>query len=308
MNALYTHALRQTQSITADLALLESSLSRSSSSGGEAGSSSPYGSYGNPSPSLQGNGVDTAGLNGQIVASLAALQRTVEDYEGMAKRELVEANKGKAQTRIDRIRNDYKELRSQYDSLKQKQSTQRQEADRASLLSTSIAPAAGGGAMQQRRIVPQASSSSLGGNESPYSYSQRATPEPSTTTRGYLSVGSGSSGNTLPTSSNYNRASTKNLYTPRTNAALDEGSFINETGNQLDAFIAQGQAILGNLGNQRDILKSTQRRLLSAANTLGLSREVIGFIERRGRGDMAVFLVGSVVTLISFIMIIRYLG
>lgn len=99
MNALYTHALRQTQSITADLALLESSITRSSSNGeANTSTSSPYGSYGNPSPSLQGNGVDTAGLNGQIVASLAALQRTVEDYEGMAKRELVEANKGKAQT------------------------------------------------------------------------------------------------------------------------------------------------------------------------------------------------------------------
>lgn len=97
MNALYTHALRQTQSITADLALLEGSILRSSEASGSGSSSSPYG-YGNPSPSLQGNGVDTAGLNGQIVTSLAALQRTVEDYEGMAKRELVEANKGKAQT------------------------------------------------------------------------------------------------------------------------------------------------------------------------------------------------------------------
>ena len=95
MNALYTHALRQTQSITADLALLEGSILRSSEASGS--NSSPYG-YGNPSPSLQGNGVDTAGLNGQIVASLAALQRTVEDYEGMAKRELVESSKGKAQT------------------------------------------------------------------------------------------------------------------------------------------------------------------------------------------------------------------
>lgn len=99
MNALYTHALRQTQSITADLALLEKSISRPGESSGSASSaSSPYGGYSNPSPSLQGNGVDTAGLNGQIVASLAALQRTVEDYESMAKRELVEANKAKAQT------------------------------------------------------------------------------------------------------------------------------------------------------------------------------------------------------------------
>lgn len=97
MNALYTHALRQTQSITADLAVLESSIVRPGEASG-SGSTSPYGSYGSPPPSLQGNGVDTAGLNGQIVASLAALQRTVEDYEEMAKRELVEASKAKAQT------------------------------------------------------------------------------------------------------------------------------------------------------------------------------------------------------------------
>lgn len=98
MNALYTHALRQTQSITSDLALLENSLR-------PPGSPSLQGDDLNgfvktPSPSLQGNGVDTTGLNGQIVASLAALQRTVDDYENMAKKELVEANKGKAATSV----------------------------------------------------------------------------------------------------------------------------------------------------------------------------------------------------------------
>lgn len=87
MNALYTHALRQTQSITSDLALLESTLRPTTPSLNGEGPSSR---------SLQGNGVDSAGLNGQIVASLAALQRTVDDYDNMAKRELVEANKGKA--------------------------------------------------------------------------------------------------------------------------------------------------------------------------------------------------------------------
>jgi len=108
MNALYTHALRQTQSITSDLALLEGSLSRqadASTSSSSSSSPAKYGSNGGyssrVSPSLQGNGVDTAGLNGQIVASLAALQRTVEDYEGMAKRELVEANKAKAQRWVE---------------------------------------------------------------------------------------------------------------------------------------------------------------------------------------------------------------
>lgn len=51
------------------------------------------------------------------------------------------------------------------------------------------------------------------------------------------------------------RTGTRSIYTPRTDAALEEHSFINDTGNQLDSFIAQGQAILGNLGTQRDVLK-----------------------------------------------------
>ena len=87
MQALFTHALRQTQSINSDLGLLEASLDGLSSA-------SPY--DGPSSSNVQGNGIDSAGLNGQIVASLAALQRTVDDYENMAKRELVESNKAKS--------------------------------------------------------------------------------------------------------------------------------------------------------------------------------------------------------------------
>ena len=63
--------------------------------------------------------------------------------------------------------------------------------------------------------------------------------------------------------------------------ALEEHSFINETENQLDNFIAQGREVLDNLMEQRTILKGTQKRLLDAANTLGLSRNVIGWIEKR---------------------------
>lgn len=46
-------------------------------------------------------------------------------------------------------------------------------------------------------------------------------------------------------------------------------------------FIAQGREVLDNLVDQKNVLKGTQKRLLDAANTLGLSREVIGWIERR---------------------------
>jgi Golgi SNAP receptor complex protein 2 len=109
----------------------------------------------------------------------------------------------------------------------------------------------------------------------------------------------------------------------RTNHALDEHTFIQNTSNTLDQYIAHGQAILGDLQTQRDFLKGallacvllfaktglgTKRRLLSAANTLGLSRETIQFIEKRGRGDLIVLAVGATTTLFCFWLILHYLG
>lgn len=63
--------------------------------------------------------------------------------------------------------------------------------------------------------------------------------------------------------------------------ALREHTFAQDANAQLDDFLAQGRAVLDNLVDQRNMLKGTQRRLLDAANTLGLSRDVIGWIERR---------------------------
>lgn len=71
------------------------------------------------------------------------------------------------------------------------------------------------------------------------------------------------------------------LPSARTDHALREHTFIHETENRLDEFLAQGREVLDNLVDQRNMLKGTQRRLLDAANTMGLSRDVIGWIERR---------------------------
>lgn len=62
---------------------------------------------------------------------------------------------------------------------------------------------------------------------------------------------------------------------------LREHTFAQQTSQQLDDFLAQGREVLDSLVDQRTVLKGTQRRLLDAANTLGLSRDVIGWIERR---------------------------
>lgn len=71
------------------------------------------------------------------------------------------------------------------------------------------------------------------------------------------------------------------FYVSREDHALREHTFIKETESSLDGFLAQGQEILNNLVDQRNMLKGTQKRLLDAANTLGLSRNVISWIERR---------------------------
>jgi Golgi SNAP receptor complex protein 2 len=63
--------------------------------------------------------------------------------------------------------------------------------------------------------------------------------------------------------------------TLRENHALREHTFLQQTEDSLDGFIAQGREVLDNLVDQRNILKGTQQRLLDAANTLGLTRDVI---------------------------------
>lgn len=72
--------------------------------------------------------------------------------------------------------------------------------------------------------------------------------------------------------------------TAREGFALREHSFIDQTENQLDSFIAQGREVWQNLTEQRDILKGTQRKLRDVGVTLGLSRNVIVRAGTKARG------------------------
>jgi len=94
----------------------------------------------------------------------------------------------------------------------------------------------------------------------------------------------------------------------REDHALREHSFIQNTENALDAFIAQGRAVLDDLVDQRNVLRGTKKRLVDAANTLGMSRDVISWIERRSTQDMYIFVVGAIFTFFCFYLILRYFG
>lgn len=65
--------------------------------------------------------------------------------------------------------------------------------------------------------------------------------------------------------------------------------------------------MLHNLGEQKTILKNTQRKLYSVANTLGISRDTIRMIERRAMQDKWIFYGGVVVFFLFCYFILKWL-
>jgi len=224
MNSLYTSGVRQTASLQADLERLR-------------------------------NGDTAASLLGQISASLAAMSRTIEDYDAMAKREMIKAKQEKAQMRVQKFRSDYAEFRSQFENLKAEALDKQAVVQRADLISTSATQSTSSDTRRRfHTTAPQ--QSTLHPGLRPANQSDTISESPFRSTSPY---------------NNYNREF----------RALDEHSFIQNTDSRLDEFLAQGREVLDNLVGQREVLKGTRKRLLDTASTLGLSRQVIGWIERR---------------------------
>ncbi|GAA5917848.1 hypothetical protein JCM8208_001585 [Rhodotorula glutinis] len=288
MNSLYTLALRQSSALSADLRHLDSLADPASSSAQPSSSKPP------------------ASLHGQITASLAALDRTVDDYDAMARREIIDAKRDKALSRVARFRQDLDELRKEYDRVKLRARKQETASNRSELFASSSSSAAN----------PYAASTSASASSfsSQHAYGT-STSRPQARHHADVSIHMpgapgappppGAAGGGGGMSADYAGSVHNNA---RTNHALREHDFVQSTGATLDAYLAQGQAVLGNLANQRDVMKGTQRRLLSAANTLGLSRSTITFIERRTKEDYYILVGGGMATLVCFWMILRYFG
>ncbi|KAI4216156.1 MAG: hypothetical protein LQ351_001656 [Letrouitia transgressa] len=89
--------------------------------------------------------------------------------------------------------------------------------------------------------------------------------------------------------------------------ALREQSFMSSTNSALDEYLERGRAVLGDLGQQKEIMKGTQRRLYNVANTLGVSGETIRMVERRAKQDKWVFW-GGVIVFFGFCwLVLHYL-
>lgn len=89
--------------------------------------------------------------------------------------------------------------------------------------------------------------------------------------------------------------------------ALREQDFFRSTHSALDDYIARGQAVLGDLNQQREIMKNTQRKLYSVGNTLGISGDTIRMIERRAKQDKWIFWGGVVVFFLFCWLVLHYL-
>ncbi|CBQ70943.1 conserved hypothetical protein [Sporisorium reilianum SRZ2] len=263
MNSLYNQALRQFSSIQSDISRIDSE--------GDAASSTAF---------------------GPVTVSLSSLERTIDEYENLAKKELIQSKQEKALTRVSKFRTDYAELQSQLARLKAKGALSNgvNGSSTASSSATLRSPTnAGFGQNANRRVSAIA--------ESPFSLHARNSAPQADPLAAYKMNASAAA-----------MFGGEGGFSARESHALREHSFIQQTEAQLDAFIAQGREVFGNLVEQRGILKGTQRRLRDAANTLGLSRDVIGYIERRSTQDNIIFAVGALFTLVCFWYIYKWFG
>ncbi|KAI3330386.1 V-snare-domain-containing protein [Ustulina deusta] len=209
------------------------------------------------------DGPPTPAALGSLSASLTAFSRTLDEYSALAKQELNPAKQEKAHERLRNFRNELTEFRAQADVLKAQREDAAHDQSRSELLG--------------RRPFTTSTP------ENPYANAPASASTSSPTTVPTNRYGSG--GQMSMGSGDYTREA----------HAMREQNFFASTNTALDEYIARGQAVLGDLGAQRDMLKNTQRRLYSVANTLGVSGDTIRMIERRAKQDKWIFWAGVVV-------------
>ncbi|KAM5429533.1 Protein transport protein bos1 [Microsporum canis] len=213
-----------------------------------------------------------AALQGQISASLTSFSRTIDDYSSLSKKELIPAKQEKAFERVKNFRTELADYRLQFDRLRKEREEAQVTANRNELL----------GRRPHHAATP----------ENPYAQSSLPA-QPSAFASPHRQHGL--SFGTSP--SDYNRET----------HALREQSFLANTNNQIDEFLDRGRAVLADLGQQREMLKGTQRRLYSVANTLGVSGDTIRMIERRAKQDKWIFWAGLAIFILFCWAVLHFL-
>ncbi|KAG6003920.1 hypothetical protein E4U21_001598 [Claviceps maximensis] len=251
MNVQYNTALRQSKSIRTEL------------------------------DTLNAKGCPSAGEIGNISASLSSFSKTLNEYNHLARQEIVARKQEEASARVKRFREDLSDFRSQLDGLKQARDDAQHQTNRAELL--------GRRPYNATPENPYANTSHQGGIATNPAFQHR---QPAAHT--------GPGGGQQP-------LTTGSADEVREAHAFREQNFFANTHSALDEYIARGQAVLGDLGQQRDMLKNTQKRLYSVGNTLGISGDTIRMVERRARQDKWLFFGGVIVFFAFCWLVLHYL-
>lgn len=212
---------------------------------------------------------------GQISTTLTSFSRTIDDYADTTKKELNSTKAEKATDRIATFRSELRDYRQRYADLKKDRDEQLTAHNRSELLG--------------RR--PHAATHTP---ENPYAQATNSA-------QSVFAPPSGDHGSSGLSFGAGPQSATRETH------ALREQNFFQQGNAQLDEYIARGREVLGNLGEQKDMLKNTQRKLYSVANTLGVSGDTIRMVERRAKQDKWIFW-GGVVVFFGFCwLVLHYL-
>ncbi|KAK8217155.1 Protein transport protein bos1 [Zalaria obscura] len=232
---------------------------------------------------------------GQLNASLTSFSRTLDDYAKSASLELQPAKAEKAQDRLSNFRAELSDYRSRFASLKAEHDQRQESQNRSELLGRR--PHASQTPENPYADAAIASSSREGGGGNPLFRTNNP------------NFASGQQGQSNPYSSYRSpyALSTSGEDGAREAHALREQNFFSSTNATLDEYLERGRAVLGDLGDQREMLKGTQRKLYSVANTLGISGDTIRMVERRAKQDKWIFWAGVVIFVIFVYLVLRWL-
>lgn len=221
-----------------------------------------------------------ASLTGQISASLTSFSRTLDSYADLAKTELNATKAEKATERLATFRRDLADYKANFERLRKERDDAQTQANRSELLGRR--PHHGGSNTPDNPYANAAVNRSAAAQ----AHNPWAPPAAGGQQQG-LGMGSGD--------------------VTREGHALREQNFFGNTNSALDDYLARGQAVLGDLGQQREMLKGTQKRLYSVANTLGISGDTIRMVERRAKQDKWIFGAGVVVFFTFCYLVLKYL-
>jgi hypothetical protein len=89
-------------------------------------------------------------------------------------------------------------------------------------------------------------------------------------------------------------------------SALAEQDSLGRSLRNVDEMNEMGASVLKSLRDQRVYLKSAHRKALDFINVTGISRSLIGMIERRNVSDQRILIGGMILTLIVIVLTYYY--